>query len=410
MKALVAENISKVYRKGAIGSGSLAKEIEFGIKRYFRGKSFQNSQLENSNFHKSLDQINFEIEEGDRVGIIGKNGAGKSTLLKIISRITTPTEGRIKGFGRVASLLEVGTGFHPELTGLENIYLNGSIIGMKNAEIKANLDSIISFSGVDSYIHTPVKRYSSGMYVRLAFSIAAHLQSEILIVDEVLAVGDVEFQKMCIDKMKELSHSNGKTILFVSHNLNSVATLCNNSMLLESGKLLKIGKSEDVLNTYIQRNNFSKPLGERTDKKGNQKIKLIRYNWYSEKEKMVISGKETFLELSLYSSLNQITNVEISIAIDHQEGFRISILNNTLISQNCPVKQGENTITISISNLPLPMGIYPCTFYLSSNGEIFEWIKDAFNLEVLGESYFPNGNSLPKKQGFVYLPFSIKSN
>jgi lipopolysaccharide transport system ATP-binding protein len=359
------------------------------------------------NFNKSLDQISFEIEEGDRVGIIGKNGAGKSTLLKIISRITTPTQGKIKGHGRVASLLEVGTGFHPELTGLENIFLNGSIIGMKNAEIKANLDSIISFSGVGSYINTPVKRYSSGMYVRLAFSIAAHLQSEILIVDEVLAVGDLEFQKMCLDKMKELSLSEGKTILFVSHNLNSVSTLCNNSMLLESGKLMQFGKTEEVINTYIQKNNVSKPLNERTDIRGNQKIRLTQFRWFTQNEQMVVSGKDTFLELTLFSSLTQNTSVEISIAIDHQEGFRISIINNTLISENCILKEGENKITFKISTLPLPIGIYPCTFYLSSSGEIFEWIKDAFNLEVFGESYYPNGNSLPKKQGFIYLPFTI---
>ncbi len=404
MKALVAENISKIYRKGSIGSGSLAKELESGIKSLFNKKS---KETIDKNFHKSLDQINFEIEEGDRVGIIGKNGAGKSTLLKIISRITTPTHGKIKGHGRVASLLEVGTGFHPELTGLENIFLNGSIIGMKNAEIKANLDSIISFSGVGSYINTPVKRYSSGMYVRLAFSIAAHLQSEILIVDEVLAVGDLEFQKMCLDKMKELSQSEGKTILFVSHNLNSVSTLCNNSMLLESGKLLQFGKTEDVINTYIQKNNVSKPLNERTDKRGNQKIRLTQFRWFTQNEQMVVSGQDTFLELFLFSSLTQDTSVEISIAIDHQEGFRISILNNTLISENCILKEGENKVTFKISTLPLPIGIYPCTFYLSSSGEIFEWIKDAFNLEVFGESYYPNGNSLPKKQGFVYLPFTI---
>lgn len=404
MKVLVAENISKIYRKGSIGSGSLAKELESGIKSLFNKKS---GETVDKNFNKSLDQISFEIEEGDRVGIIGKNGAGKSTLLKIISRITTPTQGKIKGHGRVASLLEVGTGFHPELTGLENIFLNGSIIGMKNAEIKANLDSIISFSGVGSYINTPVKRYSSGMYVRLAFSIAAHLQSEILIVDEVLAVGDLEFQKMCLDKMKELSLSEGKTILFVSHNLNSVSTLCNNSMLLESGKLMQFGKTEEVINTYIQKNNVSKPLNERTDIRGNQKIRLTQFRWFTQNEQMVVSGKDTFLELTLFSSLTQNTSVEISIAIDHQEGFRISIINNTLIIENCILKEGENKITFKISTLPLPIGIYPCTFYLSSSGEIFEWIKDAFNLEVFGESYYPNGNSLPKKQGFIYLPFTI---
>ena len=195
----------------------------------------------------SLQDINFEIEQGDAVGIIGRNGAGKSTLLKILSRVTAPTTGRIQVKGRVASLLEVGTGFHPELSGRENIYLNGAILGMRKKEITRKLDEIIDFSGVERYIDTPVKRYSSGMYVRLAFAVAAHLESEILIVDEVLAVGDAEFQKKCLGKMGEVSKGDGRTVLFVSHNMAAVKSLCKSGILLRNGQLSFSGETASVV-------------------------------------------------------------------------------------------------------------------------------------------------------------------
>ena len=198
----------------------------------------------------SLRDINFEIQQGEAVGIIGKNGAGKSTLLKILSRITSPTSGKIEIAGRIASLLEVGTGFHPELTGRENIYLNGAILGMRKKEITRKLDEIIDFSGVERYIDTPVKRYSSGMYVRLAFAVAAHLESEILIVDEVLAVGDAEFQKKCLGKLGEVSKGEGRTVLFVSHNMGTILQLCSNSILLNSGQIEAIGKSAFIVEKY----------------------------------------------------------------------------------------------------------------------------------------------------------------
>jgi lipopolysaccharide transport system ATP-binding protein len=200
----------------------------------------------------SLQDINFEINQGDAVGIIGRNGAGKSTLLKILSRVTTPTTGKINIKGRVASLLEVGTGFHPELTGRENIYLNGAILGMRKREIDRKLDEIIDFSGVERYIDTPVKRYSSGMYVRLAFAVAAHLESEILIVDEVLAVGDAEFQKKCLGKMGEVSKGEGRTVLFVSHNMLAVQSLCNSGILLGKGRIELFSEIHDVTKTYIK--------------------------------------------------------------------------------------------------------------------------------------------------------------
>lgn len=252
-----ADKISKVYRLGEIGTGSLSRDLERWYAR-LRGKedpflkigeTNDRSKAGNSDIVYSLKDISFTINQGESVGIIGKNGAGKSTLLKILSRVTSPTTGSIRLRGRVASLLEVGTGFHPELTGKENIYLNGAILGMRKKEIDAKLDEIIAFSGVERYIGTPVKRYSSGMYVRLAFAVAAHLEPEILIVDEVLAVGDAEFQKKCLGKMKDVS-GEGRTVLFVSHNMLAVKSLCNKGILLEHGQVTEIGQIDQVVNTY----------------------------------------------------------------------------------------------------------------------------------------------------------------
>lgn len=251
-----AEGLGKKYRLGAIGTGTLSHDLNrWWVK--FRGKEDPYSMLEedepgyikNGDFW-ALRDLDFEIRQGEAVGIIGKNGAGKSTLLKILSRVTSPTTGEIRVRGRIASLLEVGTGFHPELTGKENIFLNGAILGMTKLEIKGKLDEIIAFSGVERHIDTPVKRYSSGMHVRLAFAVAAHLEPEILIVDEVLAVGDAEFQKKCLGKMREVT-GKGRTILFVSHNMAALKKLCSKGLLLRSGKIGLDGGIEDVIEAYF---------------------------------------------------------------------------------------------------------------------------------------------------------------
>lgn len=250
-----AKGLGKMYRLGAIGTGTLSHDLNRWWAK-FRGKEDPYSKLEEESiYHKSGDfwalrDLDFEIKQGEAVGIIGKNGAGKSTLLKMLSRITAPTTGEIRVKGRIASLLEVGTGFHPELTGKENIFLNGAILGMTKSEIKSKLDEIIAFSGIERHIDTPVKRYSSGMHVRLAFAVAAHLQPEILIVDEVLAVGDAEFQKKCLGKMKEVT-GRGKTILFVSHNMAAVKKLCSRGMLLSSGKICLEAAMDDVIEMYF---------------------------------------------------------------------------------------------------------------------------------------------------------------
>ena len=257
-KAIKVENLSKAYQLGDFGTGTISRDLErFWAK--LRGKEDPFLKIgeindrtvkSDSDIVWSLNDLNFDIEQGDAVGVIGRNGAGKSTLLKILSRVTSPTTGSIKIKGRIASLLEVGTGFHPELTGKENIFLNGAILGMRKAEIKRKFDEIVDFAGVERYIDTPVKRYSSGMYVRLAFAVAAHLESEILIVDEVLAVGDAEFQKKCVGKMGDVSRSEGRTILFVSHNMESVRSLCNKGLVLNNGNILFNGDVGDAIRQY----------------------------------------------------------------------------------------------------------------------------------------------------------------
>ena len=258
-QVIQVENLSKAYQIGQIGTGTISRDLERFIATKILGKedpflkigeTNDRSTKGDSDIVWSLKDINFEINQGDAVGIIGKNGAGKSTLLKILSRVTSPTIGSVKVKGRIASLLEVGTGFHPELSGRENIYLNGAILGMRKKEITRKLDEIIDFSGVERYIDTPVKRYSSGMYVRLAFAVAAHLESEILIVDEVLAVGDAEFQKKCLGKMGDISKGEGRTVLFVSHNMGSIKSLCNKSMLLTNGMMQNIGDTDTIITEY----------------------------------------------------------------------------------------------------------------------------------------------------------------
>lgn len=255
---LSVENIWKQYRLGTVGTGTIREDVSRWWAK-MRGKEDPTMRIGEANDRDSikgdyvwaLQDINFEVKRGEVLGIIGKNGAGKSTLLKILSKVTTPTKGSIKTKGRIASLLEVGTGFHPELTGRENIFLNGAILGMDKDYIKSRFEQIVEFSGIGKYIDTPVKRYSSGMYVRLAFAVAAHLEPEILIIDEVLAVGDAEFQKKCLGKMKDVS-GEGRTVLFVSHDMRAVKSLCNEAIMLTNGQMSLQGTSEYVVNNYLR--------------------------------------------------------------------------------------------------------------------------------------------------------------
>jgi lipopolysaccharide transport system ATP-binding protein len=263
------ENLTKEYRLGTINHGTLAQDLQSWWAR-LRSKEDPNSLITSPVIHHNaqlnphflaLDSVSFEVKRGEAVGIIGRNGAGKSTLLKILSRVTAPTKGEVKIRGRVASLLEVGTGFHAELTGRENIFLNGAILGMRRTEISRKLDEIVAFAEVEKFIDTPVKRYSSGMYVRLAFAVAAHLEPEILIIDEVLAVGDAQFQKKCLGKMGDVATKEGRTILFVSHNMSAIADLCAKAIYLESGMIKKFGSTDAVIPMYLESSTTAKYNG-----------------------------------------------------------------------------------------------------------------------------------------------------
>jgi lipopolysaccharide transport system ATP-binding protein len=280
-KAIIVENLWKGYQLGSAKSGNLRESIV---------KLFSKPKTEESTFW-ALEDLSFTVNKGDAVGIIGRNGAGKSTLLKILSRITAPTKGRFRLSGRVSSLLEVGTGFHPELTGRENIYLNGTILGMTRSEVKSKFDEIVDFSGVERFLDTPVKKYSSGMTVRLAFSVAAHLNPEILIVDEVLAVGDAEFQKKCLGKMKEVSSNEGRTVLFVSHNLGAVTQLCKNGILLEHGKLKMHGSVNDVMSTYMAASKEETILDRRNTNEWKEKNHFVFFGMLNSKNEITSEFK-----------------------------------------------------------------------------------------------------------------------
>lgn len=410
--AIKVENVSKSYIKGAISTGTLSRDIEQKIVSIFNPKKHL-EQKQDANLVWSLKDINFELKQGEALGIIGKNGAGKSTLLKILSRVTTPTKGTIKGSGRIASLLEVGTGFHPELSGRENIYLNGAILGMKKHEIKKNFDEIVDFSGVESYIDTPVKRFSSGMYVRLAFAVAAHLESEILIVDEVLAVGDADFQKKCLGKMGSISKGQGRTILFVSHNMQSIQNLCTKALLLNKGTMEGFGDVPKMIGEYLQNNDVLVPLNERVDRKGDGKVRVMGINFIDGKTMLATNnfyvGMDLIIEVSLMSkSFNLNTNFELSLGISDQFGSRITLVSNKISGQKInPNENGHWNQKIILRKLPLIMGKYTITIFLASGGNIHDWIIDAFPIRIESDTYFGELSfTFPAGQGSVYTDFN----
>jgi lipopolysaccharide transport system ATP-binding protein len=315
MIAIKFENISKEYRLGLVSTQTLSHDLNRWWKMNIRGKEDPYLKIGEvndratkgvSDYVWALKDINFEVQQGDVLGIIGKNGAGKSTLLKILSKVTAPTTGTIKARGRIASLLEVGTGFHPEMTGRENIFMNGAIMGMTKAEIKRKLDEIVDFSGVERYLDTPTKRYSSGMTVRLGFSIAAHLDPEILVVDEVLAVGDAEFQKKAIGKMQDVSKGEGRTVLFVSHNMGAVSRLCKSGILLENGNVSKIGHISEVIDTYLLNHLENKSIYIAQDELQKQ-VQILSAKFYNSKNIVCdtfTSSETLYVEINVKNEIN----------------------------------------------------------------------------------------------------------
>jgi lipopolysaccharide transport system ATP-binding protein len=372
------------------------------------GEANDRSMKGESDYVWSLRDINFEIEQGDSVGIIGRNGAGKSTLLKLLSKVTKPTTGGFKVKGRIASLLEVGTGFNPEMTGRENIYLNGAILGMRRAEITKKLDEIINFSGVERYIDTPVKRYSSGMYVRLAFAVAAHLESEILIVDEVLAVGDAEFQKKCLGKMNDVSKGEGRTVLFVSHNMAAVQNLCFKGLLLENGIIKKTGAINDVLAEYLVSTKIENvKLSENTNRKGNGFLKFTDGFFVSDNDNNIETFKD--LKIKLNFELNfpsKIIQSRIDIGINNFMGDRVAWLSSNVVISEFSIF--SNSIEFLIKDLPLAPGDYTLNLFSEINNEIADWLTEVMPFTIIEKDYYKTGKLTLKNQGNILLNFYAK--
>jgi lipopolysaccharide transport system ATP-binding protein len=372
--AIKVENLSKIYRLGEIGTGSIGQDVDRWFKTKILGKedpflkigeSNDRATKGSSDFVYSLQDINFEINQGDAVGIIGRNGAGKSTLLKILSRVTTPTTGKINIKGRVASLLEVGTGFHPELTGRENIYLNGAILGMRKREIDRKLDEIIDFSGVERYIDTPVKRYSSGMYVRLAFAVAAHLESEILIVDEVLAVGDAEFQKKCLGKMGEVSKGEGRTVLFVSHNMAAVQSLCGKGILLKDGSLNFTGNAVEAVSAYQKTgvsNGVVNSIWDEVNAPGDYRAKILSASAKPSSGDAINFGSGITLSFIIKSMIDK-SLLDLSFDLKNQEEVLLFHHGN-YISDSATLAKGKYQMDIKIPPFLLNEGNYHVNAWL----------------------------------------------
>lgn len=416
MLALKAENISKQYRLGQVGTGTLTHDLNrFWHKArgkedpYLKiGESNDRSTKGSSDYVWSLQDINFEIEQGDAVGIIGRNGAGKSTLLKILSKVTKPTTGKIYTNGRIASLLEVGTGFHPEMTGRENIYLNGAILGMTRKEIKRKFDEIVDFSGVERYIDTPVKRYSSGMYVRLAFAVAAHLESEILIVDEVLAVGDAEFQKKCLGKMGDVTKGEGRTILFVSHNMSAISALCKKGILLENGKMKDSGDIDVVLNTYmnVERNNETHVIfDDKTKRNGSKNIVFESVEIFNDKDKHSNNfsiGHDIILKLKIKNNSGE-KRSEIGIQVKTVEDMPVFHIMPRDSNFELHHTSEKEEFLITLKDIRLFPGSYSITL-ISANTtghQIYDNIDNAISFNILDGGKYTQRN-LPRSAGLFF--------
>ncbi|MFZ2900364.1 MAG: ABC transporter ATP-binding protein [Saprospiraceae bacterium] len=416
--AIRIENLSKQYRLGTIGTGTLHDDLNRWWHRirgkedpYLKiGETNDRAHRGSSEYVWALRDINLEVKQGEVLGIIGKNGAGKSTLLKILSKVTGPTTGRIMAKGRIASLLEVGTGFHPELTGRENIYLNGAILGMTKAEVSRKLDEIVDFAGVERYIDTPTKRYSSGMTVRLGFAVAAFLEEEILIVDEVLAVGDAEFQKKAIGKMQEVSSGGGRTVLFVSHNMASVAHLCSRGVLLENGRMTFDGEVNTAVNRYLagDPNISKKEKLSKVSRKGNGKTKLTDINVFSDPENRnlkPVAGKDLFINLH-YSQLGGFSkaDIRIDLRIENHLGLRVGWLSTTLLND---IQIKGDQITFKIPSCPFNSGLYAITTCAYIRNDVSDWIQNVYSFEITEGDFYHTGKLPPKEQSDFLIKFEL---
>ncbi len=389
MAVIEVDNISKKYNIHHINNFTLREKVVFSLKS-IAGR--QKDRDKNFQGFWALKDINFKVKRGEILGIIGPNGAGKSTLLKILAKITPPTAGRIKLKGKVASLLEVGTGFHPELSGRENIYLNGSILGMSKIEINKKINEIIEFSGVEKFIDMPIKHYSSGMSVRLAFSIAAHLNPEILLIDEVLAVGDVEFQEKCIGKMNKMVKNSGKTIIFVSHNLAAIRNLCQKCLLLMEGRINNIGDVDSVIERYINLSNksFQDNVSKFHKKEKDDRGKLAFFNNLKIKDKsgdeayVFFGGQNIVFEVEIFSNIDNL-KCEMALAIRDSFGNLVINLINTDYKKEIILSRGLNSVFIELKNNFLSNGIYMVSLWLGEgvgNNIIYDYVKNISNFRI----------------------------
>jgi homopolymeric O-antigen transport system ATP-binding protein len=412
---ITVENLSKRYiigppRANNDGLRHLLQDATLTplrwLRRFGKGSNPAASNARSSTREEfwALKDVAFEVQEGQAIAIIGRNGAGKSTLLKILSRITEPTRGRICITGRVASLLEVGTGFHPELTGRENIFLNGAILGMTRLEIKQKFDEIVAFAEIEKFLNTPVKRYSSGMYVRLAFAVAAHLDPEIMVVDEVLAVGDAAFQQRCLAKMGTISKS-GRTVLFVSHNIAAVSAFCTKAILIDNGSIVTSGSTESVVHTYLNRTReiASIPLAQRTDRKGSGWLRFRKVSILNERfeaVETVVSGQNISIsfeyDLRDTETVNHVVVQTKFFGLFGQPLF--GCLSRSSHRGSLALSRGTRLLC-SIPRLPLQPGVYSFTIYCSVGDNLEDYVADAGKLTVVDGDYFGTGKLPPREAG-----------
>lgn len=418
---LSVENLSKQYRIGEIGTGTLSNDL----KRWWaqvRGKEDpfslvgqvnDRTKKAESDFVWALRDVNFQVKQGDVLGIVGKNGAGKSTLLKLISRITSPTTGSIRAKGRIASLLEVGTGMHPEMTARENIYLNGAIMGMTKREISRKFDEIVDFAGCALYVDTPVKRYSSGMRVRLGFAVAAFLEPEILIVDEVLAVGDAEFQKKAIGKMKDVSSGEGRTVLFVSHNMESIEALCTSCAVFKNGMILQQGSTDEMIELYLNdnREQTTQSLKNRTDRKGNGRYRITNARVYMNNQATgyLKVGQKGKIVLTVVQQDKVRIPMSISIGIRDAKGIRIATLSSMFFLETLFVDRSCE-VEYLLDDVNLCAGEYFCNIFLreGEQGDIVDWVQDAFILHIERGDFYSSGKNNVSQGDKVFINHTIK--
>jgi homopolymeric O-antigen transport system ATP-binding protein len=394
----------------------------YTIRRTLQTGTYRTMREELSNLFKrpsagdkitiwALRDATFDVHDGEVLGVIGRNGAGKSTLLKLIARITEPTEGRIAVYGRVGTLLEVGTGFHPELTGRENVFLSGAILGMKRREIAAALDAIFDFADIGPYADTPVKRYSSGMFMRLAFSVAAHLEPEILIVDEVLAVGDAEFQKKCLGKMRDVSQS-GRTVLFVSHNMAAVQQLCSRGIVLDRGRMVFDGNVDAAIGHYLESNRAAatETLEERIDRRGSghlvfTRVELVDHN--GSPLSVALSGRDLRIRFHYRSDFERPDAlVNVAFNIRSPQGYLLTNLNNVDTGQARLPLFRTGYFECVWPRLNLRSGAYDCTLFCSVDSEVVDWLQNAFRLEVEDGDFHGTGRLIQRDQGDLLVEHS----